>query len=515
MILGQIRIEDFLKKTKGKVRGKLVSDAKMRSYSADYKWRKDKSGHLFVSRRNGQGDEVKIKPVIELDGSILSFFGFYSGDGAKGSEDPKNPGIVKPVISISQREPNLVRFSVEQFRRIFPGSINFVFSLGEDSAFFMDGVGLAALKRYYKGRLPRIPDLQEVRPGLSEADKRYLSEKRPVTGDNEKYLAFYYFHKKAMESILKKVKSRDLKTSKIRLNETDRVTASLRRPFKKGARAPGGSSRSDEMHVGGLNGFGEFFLKILHEIEDSIFNDNQVSTQGLIVWKKRPSEIGELVNVKEFFLSNNYGKLGNERPTIENGQIFLDGQWPRSKFVKIKPNVRIDPLFCYVSGLYLAEGSTRKSTLFSMYKTRPKGFSIGFTSSENVSINLMLRCLQKLFPEGSCLDAWKIKVGSQYFPELVTIGIKEGVPMLRGGKSGDGKLRTMEISLSLKEWALNIAPTLQQYSEKYSHVEPTGAGLARIDFWASSALGKWFFPLIMYATFGELYQNPKGDFVND
>jgi hypothetical protein len=28
---------------------------------------------------------------------------------------------------------------------------------------------------------------------------------------------------------------------------------------------------------------------------------------------------------------------------------------------------------------------------------------------------------------------------------------------VRGGNSGDGKLRTMEISLAIKEWALNIA----------------------------------------------------------
>ena len=38
------------------------------------------------------------------------------------------------------------------------------------------------------------------------------------------------------------------------------------------------------------------------------------------------------------------------------------------------------------------------------------------------------------------------------------IGLKNGVPMLRGGRSGDGKLRTMEISTALKPWALETAP---------------------------------------------------------
>jgi hypothetical protein len=34
-----------------------------------------------------------------------------------------------------------VKFAVEQFKRIFPNA-RFTFSLGEDSAYFMDGEGL-------------------------------------------------------------------------------------------------------------------------------------------------------------------------------------------------------------------------------------------------------------------------------------------------------------------------------------------------------------------------------------
>jgi hypothetical protein len=95
------------------------------------------------------------------------------------------------------------------------------------------------------------------------------------------------------------------------------------------------------------------------------------------------------------------------------------------------------------------------------------------------------------------------------------------MPMLRGGNSGDGKLRTMEISLSIKEWALHIAdaplsgkPSLlrQNYANCYSHVEPTGAGVARIDFWASSALCRWYFPLLMYTVFSEIVADPRQAF---
>jgi len=82
-ILGQIRIEDFLKKTGGKVCGKLITDGKARSYLAEYKWQK-KDGYLLISRKDNTGNEVKLEPTIPLDESLISFFGLYSGDGANG-----------------------------------------------------------------------------------------------------------------------------------------------------------------------------------------------------------------------------------------------------------------------------------------------------------------------------------------------------------------------------------------------------------------------------------------------
>lgn len=514
-VLGYIKIQEFLEKTNGSVRGKLITDAKDRAYFADYKWVTSQDGHLIVSRRDGAGDEVKIGPIMEIDESILAFWGLYCGDGAKGSEDPHDPRIVKPVVSFSQREPNLVRFASESFRKHFPGDIRFVYSLGEDSAFFMEGKGLEILRKYYRGRVPPTPPLSNVRSQLDAADEKYLSERRPVLGTNEEHLAFYYFHKEAMQEILTSVKLNDLKRSGITLHKYDRVTASLRRPFKKGAREPGGSSRSDEMHVGGLNGFGELFLKILYEIEDTIYCDTQLSTQGLIEWRGKPSDLGETIDVKQFFNSHSYGMLAGERPSIWEEANLMYGKWPRSKDVQLHKSINIDPLFCYVAGLYLAEGTTSKSLMFSMFSKPVSGLNLGFTSSEGVSLDLLFRSLQKLFRLEDCIDAWKIKVGSQYFPELVVIGLKNGVPMLRGGVSGDGKLRTMEISLALKEWALEVAPTLVPFQHKYSHVEPTGAGLARIDFWASSSLCKWYFPLLMYAAFGNYAKDPVGAFICD
>src|SRR5690606_16318623 len=127
--------------------------------------------------------------------------------------------------------------------------------------------------------------LATCRPRLNDQDIAYLKEVRPdVAGTAEEHLAFYYSHKEAMEAILTEIKRKDLQRAGVTLLASDRVTASLRRPFKKGARQAGGTSRSDEIHIGGLNGLGELFLKILHEIEDSVLRDVRVSASGLVEW---------------------------------------------------------------------------------------------------------------------------------------------------------------------------------------------------------------------------------------
>jgi hypothetical protein len=530
MILGRIQLEDFLIRTHGLITGNVITDAKDRQYRQEYDWSENTDGTLTVQRRDGRGDMVTLSKSLPLDEALVAFFGLYSGDGAKGVEAPNEPGRIHPNISFSQKEPNLIRFAVDQFRRVFPGQIRFTFSLGEDSAYFMAGEGEELLRNHYLALglagTPPPAELASCRPNLDAADQGYLAEIRPdVQGSNEQHLAFYYTHKPAMEEILAAVKVAALASVGIDPTSEDvHVTASLRRPFKKGARQPGGSSRSDEIHIGGLNGIGELFLKIMHEIEDAVFRDSQLSTSGLIEWTGQPSQVGQILDLLHFFTESPYGFINNLRPKkIEpDGTGWLLGQWRASTETRLLSHLRIDPLWCYTSGLYLAEGTTDKQKMFRLF-TEPVGaLGLGFTSSEGTSIELMLRTLQKIFPVEKCLDAWKVKVGSQYFPELVVTGLKQGVAMLRGGQSGDGKLRTMEISLSIKQWALEVADVgfsepdqsllTKFYSDRYSHVEPTGSGVARIDFWASSALCKWYFPLVMFTVFGGIVEQPAGGF---
>lgn len=509
MYLGKICIKNYLNNKNGIVTGQVATDGKTRYYRNEYNIEDIDNGYISISQVNGNGDVLVIPPEIELDEAMVAFFGLYSGDGSKGTEDSNNPYMIKPLISFSQKEPNLVKFAVSQFKKLFDSNISFQFSLGEDSAFFMSGDGEKLLEARHNGKLPIVPDLNIIRPKLNDKDKQYLKEKRPVNGTNEQYLAFYYLFKKDMEEILCNQKKKELLDSGVVLNNNDKVRAYLRRPFKKGARQPGGSSRSDEIYLRGFNGFGELFLKILHEMEQSIYEDKKISSFGLIEWNDKPSKLGKVIDIKDFFMNNTYGIINNCRPKFEYSGIKMYGYWQKGgRKIELKRQLLIDPLFCYVSGLYLAEGSTPKANMFSMFKNKAVKFNFGFTSTENKSIELLLCALKKMFNPADCLSTWKIKVGSQYFPELVVIGMKNGVPMLRGGNSGDGKMRTMEISLAVKQWALDVVPCLEEYADKYSHVEPTGAGMARIDFNASSTLCRWFFPVLMYAVFGELYKKP-------
>ena len=525
MILGHLNVDEYLRTVHGRVLGCVVTDAKHRQYRREYVW-DDEGDKIIVRRKDGNGDRVIIPKVIDLDESLVAFFGLYSGDGAKGTEDRNEVARIVPTISFSQKERHLVRFAVDQFRRLFPGNIRFTFSLGEDSAYFMAGDGNKRLNAYYlkttgRGILATKP-LTVVHPTLDNQDLQYIAEKRPdVTGTNEEHLAFYYQHQEAMKAIFVAEKTADVASVGIKPADDIKIKASLRRPFKKGARQPGGSSRSDEIHIGGLNGVGELFLKMMHEIEDTVLRDVQISSQGLVRWIDKPSKVGQILDLLAFYTKNPFGKINRERPikiALENDWIL--GQWKRSSKIRLQRHLRIDPMWCYVAGLYLAEGSTPKETLFKMFNAKPGAMSIGFTSSEGASLELMLRTLRKLFFPEDCLDAWKVKVGSQYFPELVVTGLKHGVSMLRGGNRGDGKLRTMEISLAIKEWALAVADEplegtsllSSEYADRYSHVEPTGSGVARIDFWASSTLCRWYFPLLMYTVFGGIVADPMEEF---
>jgi len=215
MILGFLDIYNYLKGVQGKVNGCIITDAKDRQYRCEY-CLEEQNDKVVIRRKDGNGDSILIPKVMYLDESLVAFFGLYSGDGAKGSEVINEHGRIKPVISFSQKEKHLVKFAVDQFRRLFSYNITFTFSLGEDSAYFMDAEGKDRLNIYYLETTgcgtPPTKTLKIIRPVLNSKDQQYLAEVRhDVIGSNEDHLAFYYQHKEAMEAIFIEQKKRSLK----------------------------------------------------------------------------------------------------------------------------------------------------------------------------------------------------------------------------------------------------------------------------------------------------------------
>ena len=115
LILGYLNVDEYLRTVQGRVVGCVVTDAKNRQYRREYVC-DDAGDKIVVRREDGKGDAVSIPKRIELDESLVAFFGLYSGDGAKGSEDRNEVGRIVPTISFSQKEKHLVRFAVDQFR---------------------------------------------------------------------------------------------------------------------------------------------------------------------------------------------------------------------------------------------------------------------------------------------------------------------------------------------------------------------------------------------------------------
>lgn len=491
------------------VKGNVVSDAKFRTYEREYKaqWVKN-SDRIRISRSDGNGDSIEFPHQLPITSELIAFFGMYSGDGSKGTETSQGSGKIKlHRVSYEAREVNMVKFVVEQFRYLFGDSVNFSFSLGDDSVLFYEGEFYNMLLRHYGGKIPPSLPL----PKLSAKDKQYLSESRDYqTNSNEDDLRFYYTHKDAMKKILTQLKCEEFEKAGISLRKEDTVTASLRRPFKKGSRAYGKGSRSDGMAVKGTNGLGELFLFLMHSIEESILNDKESSSGGIVKWDEKPSKLGEVINTSKFFKTHPYGKVCGERPLIKKCLLSnsLVGKWPRSSEVRIANEYKISPKLCYVSGLYLAEG-TGHDKMLTMYHRKETGFSFSFTSSEDHSLNLVISQIEEIINDEVIVSTWKVKVGSQYFTELVSISNKINVPMLRGGGKGQGKLRSLEMSLSIRDWAVNLCPTLIPYSSRFTHVEPTGAGVARIDFSCPSPFCKWLFPIFMASVFSNYMPNPE------
>jgi len=149
LILGHLNIEAFLTQTRGEVTGRVITDAKDRVYQQTYTWVKQATGSFLFGDLTGRG-RVKVGAARIARRRFDSFFGLYSGDGAKGSEVCQHAWAASCRQSRFHKRSRISSvlpwINLETLQR----EVRFVFSLGEDSAFFMAGEGAAWLNDYYR-----------------------------------------------------------------------------------------------------------------------------------------------------------------------------------------------------------------------------------------------------------------------------------------------------------------------------------------------------------------------------
>lgn len=514
---GQMDLLRLLEDSDGLISFKLYDSGTFRTGATKYSFESQESDRLRIWPMGNPGKELTLSRFVPLRPHTVVFVGLYIGDGAKASR-PGSSGI----ISFSQREPHLTSFVREHFIQLFGDTLTFTHRVNEDSLFFMTDEmrqKLTVLRQELlkSGRKDILSD-EELRKYLNRDLESVIQEqpsatkialekhsKKALLQKHRKYLVEFFANRTVMNEYLRKLKLQELAASGNPLSPKDRIAVNVRLPGVKGAREEGKSSRSDELDVDGLANFHALLLRIISDIQSSIESNSQlISVPGSdtpwLTWNGKPHEYGV------FSLSTlDYLRFGDkcfrfsrgsprrykcsEKETIvlEMGKLAL----------KVPKTLTFTPLLSLFFGLYLAEGQTPKSKIFKFAEEPVGSLSIGFTASEADSMSICLKAMKQLLIGNEAIpDYWRVKVGSKYFAETVTIGNKLGTVALRRGEKGQGTASGFEIVQSIKEWTTASLPSLQKIDSKFDHLEYTGAGIPRVDVFYSKGPEVYVFSLM-------------------
>jgi hypothetical protein len=517
--LGMVDVAQLLDDTEGTVEFELFDSGTTRRGSSTYEYESMSNANLLVRNvesRNRTGHDLTIPRQIELTPQTILFFGLYIGDGAK-SFRPGAPG----TISLSQKESNISRFARARFLNLFGPSLRFVHSVNEDALYFMSDSIRQELSDLRHELLERGEDVmtdRELQTYLQRDLDTILSEQPPATQSAvrkyrrkslfrryRQYLPEFFANRPLMKLYLEDAKRRELEAAGI-ADENDKVTANVRLPGVKGARGPGKSSRSVELTVEGISPFRALFLRIISDTYSSIAgNSTTVSVSGSaspwIRWSGPPHTFARCEFDARRYLSDSASTVRmmahrSRRYSLESssGQILVSSG---SKRFEVPRVLKLTPLVCLFSGLYLAEGATPKYKLFRYSEERVGGLNLALTASEDDTLRVCMEAIKSLVVgEMGVVQSWRLKIGAKYFPETVTIGNKMGVPLLRRGPKGQGAASGFEIVEGAKDWALKAMPSLRSVSQAFDHVEFTGAGIPRVDIFYDQALAVYLFSIM-------------------
>ena len=521
--LGHMDIPRLLQDTDGLVSFSLFDSGTCRQGKARYSHEIMPDAKCKVWLSDQPKSSLVMESRLKLTPRSIAFFGLYLGDGAKAAR----PGA-KGVVSLSQREPHLANFAREQFIQLFGDSITFTHRVNEDALFFMTDERRKELRNLrekllvenhevmtqdqFKAYMDR--DIEEVileqAPTTQIAVKKHL--KKPSLQKFRKHFVEFFGSRELMMKYLEQKKIEELAASGIPLAPNDRIVVNIRLPGVKGSREEGKSSRSDELDVNGLNSFRPLFLRMLSEVEHTISENIQQlcigeSTTPWLEWYGPPHShaqclvdaqhyVEESLTCRSYSAGKDKSQSRTKKYDVHRENDLLVLKKNKVSFT-IPRTLSLTPLLCLFFGLYLAEGATAKWKLFNYFAKSVGSMGTVFTASEPSSVKVCIMAMRQVFQgtQGE-VNYWRLKVGSKYFPETVTVGNKIGAVVLRRGEKGQGSASGFEIVEALKDWVLISLPDLQQVKDKFDHLEYTGAGIPRIDLFYPKGSETYLFSLM-------------------
>jgi hypothetical protein len=437
--LGSIDIAKLLERPDGKLQFDLIDAGMIRHREASFTFDLV-GGSLAVTRIKSRGTAKTIRlPLrIGLTPQFLILVGLYDGDGNKTGE-----------IGFAQNESHLQKFVGDRVGDIFGSQFEEAVTILEDTLYFEGAVA----KQWMK----------ELR---AEVVKRCLPESETV-------------ERRLMERILLERYSGD--------PFSDESNVGYVLSPKKGARMAGQSSYEIIINQRGSRDYLDLFLCTLKETIRSVLSNQKSTTTG-IEWDVAPADGSLQVIDIELYISegpacwiDGRGRTCRYEITGKTSSTLTLRKTTKSAAFSVNRFMPITPAFLLFTGLYLAEGTTAKSRLFT-FREGKEELALGFNSSEDESLGILMRGLGALFPDVTdVIDQWIVKIGTKYFPETNILADKLDTSVLRGGPKGQGYSRSIEIAEAYRLWATKQFPSIAPHDNLFTHIEFTGSGIPRVD----------------------------------
>jgi hypothetical protein len=412
---------------------------------------------IRVQPRGDSSRTISIKGKLPLTGQFLAFVGLYDGDGNK-ARDGNRP------IGFSQRELHVHKFAYEMLNSLFGNQFSTQWAILEDTRRF---------------------ELDFLRKPIEEIRNEAAFEKASSAELQREFLRREFLN--------------GCKAVGLGVNRS-----SVRNPVvssKKGARKSGGSSLEYIQTLTGSDKFMGLWLKIVRDITDYVLLGTRVD------WIEITRDPLFILDVSSYLsgLSWRSGRGARQYVVSKSSEDKIDVRKSSRKAVKLNASLPLTPLIFLMSGIYLAEGDTKKDYLF-VFESQQVPITVALTSSEAEYVEGFTRFAEAL--GNDLVQSWKVKVGFKYWWETEQLAQARGSILLSSGSKGQGYVRTLEVSDALQTWALRYVPDLAKYADKYHHAEVTGVGIPRVHVMVNGAIDYYVIALVKDIIFNNARVEP-------